>query len=211
MAPSLGQREVIGAKRVRSEDDEEDRAHKFVTIEELNDTGTQYWDDLSGNLLDPGMVHKARQEEMGELAKHGVYTKVPIREAVSVTGKMPIGTRWVDVNKGDADQPDYRSRLVAQEINNNKRDDLFAATPPLEAKKLLFSMAVAAGIGYEGGLREKGKKLDFIDVRRAYFHAKARRPVYVQLPEEDKEEGQCGRLNKALYGTRDAAQSWEHE
>ena len=32
-------------------------------------------------------------------------------------------------------------------------------------------------------------KLDFIDVRRAYFNAKARRLVYVDLCEEDKAEG----------------------
>ena len=28
--------------------------------------------------------------------------------------------------------------------------------------------------------------MDFIDVRRAYFHARARRDVYVQLPKEDE-------------------------
>jgi len=33
----------------------------------------------------------------------------------------------------------------------------------------------------------------------------------VKLPEEDHEEGKCGRLNKAMYGTRDAAQNWEFE
>ena len=51
----------------------------------------------------------------------------------------------------------------------------------------------------------------FIDVRRAYFHARARRLVYVDLPKEDQEEGMCGRLDKSMYGTRDAAQNWEVE
>ena len=51
---------------------------------------------------------------------------------------------------------------------------------------------------------------DFIDVRRAYFHAEARRLVYVKLPGEDNEPNMCGKLIKALYGTRDAAQNWEH-
>ena len=92
----------------------------------------------------------------------------------------------------------------------NKRDDLFAATPPLEAKKMLLSMAVTEGIGCKGE-RKKGMKLDFIDIRRAYFHSNARRQVCVQLPQEDYEEGMCGELVKAMYGTRDAAQNWEHE
>ena len=74
-------------------------------------------------------------------------------------------------------------RLVAKEIKRDKRDDLFAATPPLEAKKMLFSMAVTEGVGAP----VKDKKLDFIDVRRAYFHARARREMYVELPEEDAE------------------------
>ena len=29
------------------------------------------------------------------------------------------------------------------------------------------------------------------------------------MPEEDYEEGMCGELIKAMYGTRDAAQNWE--
>ena len=66
----------------------------------------------------------------------------------------PIGTRWVDVNKGDDQNPDYRSRLVAQEINDHKREDLFAATPPLEAKKMLMSLAVTEGFGYQRGSKK---------------------------------------------------------
>ena len=54
-------------------------------------------------------------------------------------------------------------------------------------------------------------KLDFIDVKRAYFQADARRDVFVKLPEEDMEQGMCGKLLKSMYGTRDAAQNWEEE
>ena len=76
---------------------------------------------------------------------------------------------------------------------------------------MLFSLAVTEGIGFKEGLRHKGMKVDCIDVRCAYFHAKARRRVFVRLPEEDHEEGMCGLLVKAMYGTRDAARNWEHE
>ena len=76
---------------------------------------------------------------------------------------------------------------------------------------MLLSWAVTEGIGYKPGLRERGMKIGFIDVRRAYFHAKARRRVFVKLPEEDYEEGMCGMLIKAMYGTRDAAQNWKFE
>ena len=142
----------------------------------------QYWDNISGERLKPDLVTLARAEEMEEVRKHEVYVKVPLSECYDKTGAPPIGTRWVDVNKGDTIHPEYRSRLVAQEIKTDKREDLFAATPPLEAKKLLMSLAVTEGIGYRAGKKKKGMRLDFIDVRRAYFHAEARRPVYVRLP-----------------------------
>ena len=77
---------------------------------------------------------------MKEFAKHQVYTKRPIKECHDKTGKDPIGTRWVDINKGDEKNPEYRSRLVAQELNQSKRDDIFAAAPPLEVLRLVISI-----------------------------------------------------------------------
>ena len=35
-------------------------------------------------------------------------------------------------------------------------------------------------------------KIDFIDIKRAHFHAKARRAVYVRLPPEEAREGMVG-------------------
>ena len=72
--------------------------------------------------------------------------------------------KWVDVNKGDKVHPNYRSRIVAKEFNVGKREDLFAATPPLEAKKMLFSMAVTEGVGHQSGNQEEGMKIDFIHI-----------------------------------------------
>ena len=51
--------------------------------------------------------------------------------------------------------------------------------------------------------------LGAIDVRRAYFHALAKRPIDSKLPPEDHQHGYCGKLLKAMYGTRDAASNWE--
>jgi hypothetical protein len=105
-----------------------------------------FWDDITGEPLSWEGVVNARKEEMEEFRKHKVYKKVPIKQCWDETGKGPIGVRWIDINKGDADNPEYRSRLVAKEIKKDTREDLFAATPPLEAKKMLFSLAVTEGI-----------------------------------------------------------------
>ena len=75
------------------------------------------WDDVSGKALDPEKVKEARTEELGYFRRYEVYKKVPTKECWEKTGKAPIGVRWIDINKGDADNPEYRSRLVAKEYN----------------------------------------------------------------------------------------------
>jgi hypothetical protein len=79
--------------------DADNQFNNFVCS--VEHTTREFWDDLSGKELVPSLVMKARTEEIGELAKHGVYQKVPITECWNKTGAAPIGTRWVDVNKGD--------------------------------------------------------------------------------------------------------------
>ena len=59
-----------------------------------------------------------------------------------------------------------------------------------------------------------GFRIMYADVSRAYVYAKAVRPVYVKLPDEDREEGdeaRCGKLLVSMYGTRDAALNWFQE
>ncbi len=40
-----------------------------------------------------------------------------------ITGRALVGVTWVDTNKGDEEKPEYRCRLVAKEIKNDKRED----------------------------------------------------------------------------------------
>ena len=108
-------KEIQTQYRIVEEDDQEE-------IEEA-------WDDVSGVQLDPKAVREARIEEVECIHTMDLYTKVPIAECRNKTGKAPISVRWIDINKGDAENPNYRSKLVAREINTHKREDLFAATP----------------------------------------------------------------------------------
>ena len=104
-------------------------------------------DDQSGGELDPQLVRQARRSEIEYFKDMNVYCKVPIEECWEVTGANPITTRWVDINEGGEEHPDYRSRIVAQELNTYKRDDILAGTPPLEANKILLSLAVTDSLG----------------------------------------------------------------
>ena len=64
-----------------------------------------------------------------------------VQECWIVTGKAPIGVRWVDINKGDSSNPNCRSRLVAKEFNTGVCPELYAATPPSECLRIMISKA----------------------------------------------------------------------
>ena len=66
--------------------------------------------------------------------------KIPRAQATRKGWKI-IKTRWVDINKGDDENPNYRSRLVGKEFNTGPVDGLFAGTPPLEAVRFLIHEA----------------------------------------------------------------------
>lgn len=129
-------------------------------------------DDVSGVDLDPELVKEAREVEMTFFRKMVVYTRVP-RAMQKAKGGKVIGVRWVDVNKGDYEKPDYRSRLVGQEFNTGKNDELYASTPPLEA--LRYVVSSAATWTTDGEQRH----VMVNDVRRAYFYAKTSRDIYI--------------------------------
>ena len=165
-------------------------------------------DDVTGTVLVPELVRLARAEEMSYFKKLGVYDVVPRSDALRTGGKV-IGTRWVDVNKGDSTNPNCRSRLVGREFNVGRDDTLYAATPPLEALRLILSHA---GMWIPGRNGER-KAVMINDVRRAYFYARATRDLYIEIPREDPDAGPnvLGKLKLCLYGTRDAAKGWQEE
>ena len=72
------------------------------------------------------------------------------------------------------------------------------ATPPSECLKLMLHRVAS----------RRGQKLLYTDVSRAYLYALAVRPVYVQLPDEDRgtgDDAMCGKLRVSMYGTRSSA------
>ena len=78
-----------------------------------------------------------------------------------------------DINKGDDENPVYRSRLVGKEFNDGQMDGLFAATPPLEALRFLVHEAATVRSDEELG----SKVIMINDVARAFFEAPATRNI----------------------------------
>ena len=119
--------------------------------------------------------------------------------------------QWVDIDKGDDNEHNYRRSFAAMEFNTQKVNGLDASTPLLEFLKLLISdAATCTSDTFE---EEEEKVIMVNDVERAYFDAKVERTIAIELPDEDKTEGQdmVGKLEKSLFGTRDAALNFQKE
>lgn len=120
------------------------------------------------------------------------------------------GTLWVDHKKGSDETPEIRSRLVGQEFAKGEiRDDLFAATPPLTASRLILPSLASRGKKRPGNRRAMP-----LDVKKAFLYGRLTRTVYIELPMEDAvaKTGKCvGSLRKATCGLRDAPQAWQGE
>ena len=70
-------------------------------------------DAITGQSPDRKLGREARQKELQYFESKGVWHERPRSEAYKFTGKPIISVKWVDVNKGDDESPNYRSRLVA--------------------------------------------------------------------------------------------------
>lgn len=118
---------------------------------------------------------------MEYLRKMEVYKKAPIRRCTHLTRKPPIQVRWIDTNEQDEVNPQYRSRWVAKDFKRCAHPELCTARPPL---RLMVSIA-ATGKSFRGCQRN----IMINDVARAYDNVPSFVPTFVNICEEDFEEG----------------------
>ena len=190
-----GQDSASKSKKEKHEIDKEgdvDMGAMEVNIEEDEWGKWEYDEDHDGE-FDPKLHKEERLEEVNFMQNIG-------------RGKAPITTKWVDVDKGRDGEVLIRSRLVARDFKNKNDErnfDVFAATPPLEMKRLLFRMAVVnCSVGGQ-------VKLMYIDVKTAHLNGEVDDDdfAYITLPKEVC--GGVGRLRRWLYGMWPAASAWE--
>ena len=171
------------------------------------DFTNEYYDENTGENLDSNLVKAGEQEEMDRFKKMKVYTYVSRREAERDPRGVFVKVKWVRINKGTRIRQKVRCRLVAQEIRRGPKDDeLFAGTPSLTAVKVVLAKMASR--------RKEGIEIMIVDVKCAFLYGKMTRPVYIELPCQDPESldyDVVGKLEKAMYGTRDAPQIWQTE
>ena len=103
------------------------------------------WDDISAAPLDPVKVTAARKLEISYAENKPVWKKVPRWQAKEQGWKI-IKPRWIDVNRGDGEKLNCRSRMVGKEFNDREAHGLFAATHLLEALRIILSWAATLDV-----------------------------------------------------------------
>ena len=98
----------------------------------------RYLDEYTQEPLPDAQIQAAIVDEL-EYVNAEVWGGVDIAEArADKKGKILAG-RFVTSNQGDLANPECRARYVACEIHTYDVTAFFAATPPLEAKRILCS------------------------------------------------------------------------
>lgn len=123
-------------------------------------------------------------------------------------GVKPIGLKWVFKIKRNSDGSinKHKARLVAKgyvQRHGIDFEEFFAPVARLETKRLLVNLAAS-----------NGWEVHHLDVKTAFLHGELKEMVYVAQPEgfEEKErEDKVYKLNKALYGLRQAPRTWNNK
>lgn len=138
---------------------------------------------------------KAMNDELESLKKTGTYelTDLP-------PNKNVIGCKWVYKKKLEKDGIRYKARLVAQGFSQKygeDYDEVFAPVARAPTIRLLLSHA--------------GKRKLVVrqfDVKTAFLNGDLKEEIYMRQPTGFKTGEKVLRLQKSLYGLKQAARSW---
>eukprot|EP00971_Amphidinium_carterae_P176047 3489601-Amphidinium_carterae.1 len=137
---------------------------------QADDGVAEYFDEITGIPLPRDEVLKARGEELADYAAMDVYKEISLAEAMELTGTKPVSSRWKDINKGDQDNIQVRSRLIGREFKKVGVDSLFTATPPWMAFRAVFLSFMTR----EHKSKHNDKVMLLLDVKRAFLNTPTR-------------------------------------
>ena len=145
----------------------------------------------------------ASVDELKSIEKNGTWILIDLP-----TGAKPIGLKWIFKLKRNSDGSinKYKARLVAKgyvQRHGIDFDEVFAPVARIETIRLLINLAAA-----------HNWEIHHLDVKTAFLHGELKEVVYVKQPEGFEVEGsesKVYKLNKALYGLRQAPRAWNHK
>ena len=156
-----------------------------------------------GEAKDSKEWRRACEEEISSIDKNKTWVLVDLP-----FGAKAIGLKWVFKIKRNSDGSinKYKSRLVAKgyvQRHGIDFDEVFAPVARLKTIRLLVNLEAA-----------NGWEVHHLDVKTAFLHRELKETVYVTQPEgyeKQGEEGKVYKLNKALYGLRQAPHAWNNK
>ena len=130
----------------------------------------------------------AKLKELEKLKEFNTYTVVEDK------GQERVTTVWVLTEKGT----ETRARLTARGFQETA--EVPTESPTMNKSSLRMSLGIAAA---------KGWSIGTTDIRSAFLQGSdLDREVFVKPPKEAQMEGKLWRLNKCLYGLKDASRKW---
>ena len=120
-------------------------------------------------------------------------------------GRKAIKSRWTFKTKYDANGEieRYKARLVAKGCSQKYGIDFQETfSPTVRHSSIRFLLSLAA---------KHDLDLDQMDVVTAFLHPKLEEQIYMELPENTQSKHQFCRLNKSIYGLKQASRVWYQE
>ena len=192
--------EATGTKRERGSDNGSDEGERLIRLAAMCAAlgGPHEENNFMEAPPSEDELYEARCRELKQLIDFDVFEEISPEDLPK--GTRVITTTWVDRRKTPTE---VKSRICARDFNTGKRDDVFAATPgAASARSIDF---IAAKFGY--------RKL-VGDVSAAFLHARVPDGVWIVVRppagHETKIPGALWKLNRMLYGLRDAPAAWQN-
>lgn len=143
---------------------------------------------------------KAINEEYDSLKKNNTWT-----ECVLPVGRKAISCKWVFKlkRKSDGDIDKYKARLVAMGFSQTQGFDYnetYAPVAKLTTLRILLSIAAQMDL-----------KVHQMDVKGAFLNGDLSEEIFMELPEGFKKGNTVCKLNKSLYGLKQASFSWNQK
>lgn len=142
---------------------------------------------------------QAMEEELESLNKHGTYHFVRKERDMKL-----LSTHWVYALKYDSDGNvvRYKARLVAgghQQVMGRDVNEVFAPTMNFASRRTLLSLAATLDL-----------EIHQVDIKTAFLHGTLEEDVFVRQPPgfDNGDPATVCKLDKALYGLRQAPRQW---
>lgn len=139
---------------------------------------------------------EAIEKELESHKKHQTWTRVKRPEKHKV-----IDSKWVfTIKRGVEGSRTFKARLVAKGFQTTEFSETYSPVGNLCTFRTLLALA-----------NEQNLEMCQMDVKTAFLHGKLKEHIYMNLPEDLYEENFVCKLNKSIYGLKQAPKCWNEQ